>query len=56
VTSIGLCVSCRFAARIESGRGSVFLRCGRHDEDARFPKYPRLPVIECAGFEQKVAE
>ncbi|MCK9494595.1 MAG: hypothetical protein M0R75_03730 [Dehalococcoidia bacterium] len=50
---IGLCAACTHAQRIESGRGSVFLRCARHDVDERFPKYARLPVTSCGGFEQK---
>jgi hypothetical protein len=37
--------------RIVSDRGSVFILCRRSAEDSRFPKYPRLPVIGCAGFE-----
>lgn len=24
--------------------------CGLSAEDPRFPKYPRLPVLACAGF------
>ena len=37
--------------RVESERGSVFYLCGRAATDPRFPKYPRLPVRECAGHE-----
>ena len=29
----------------------MFYRCGLSDIDPSFPKYPRLPVLECAGFE-----
>ncbi len=47
----GLCGQCRHVRAVASGRGSVFFRCGRHDEDPAFPKYPRLPVLRCAGFE-----
>ena len=36
---------------IRSDRGSVFYRCERHGTAAGFPKYPRLPVYRCAGFE-----
>jgi hypothetical protein len=36
---------------VVSARGSRFVRCGRSDEDARFPRYPPLPVLRCAGFE-----
>jgi hypothetical protein len=34
-----------------SDRGSVFYQCARSAIDANFPKYPRLPVITCAGYE-----
>jgi hypothetical protein len=47
-----LCDACRFARRVESRRGSVFLLCRRSEVDPRFPRYPRLPVIRCAGFER----
>jgi hypothetical protein len=49
----GLCGDCRHAERIESDRGSVFLRCQLALTDPRFPKYPRLPVLECSGYEKK---
>ena len=47
---IGLCANCRFMRRIESDRRSVFYRCELSATDPRFPKYPRLPVRQCAGF------
>ncbi|MQA00636.1 MAG: hypothetical protein GEU80_15110 [Dehalococcoidia bacterium] len=47
----GLCARCLWARPIRSARGSVYWRCGRSDEGARFPRYPRLPVVACAGFE-----
>ena len=46
----GLCETCVHARRIESARGSVFWLCRKSEEDARFPKYPRLPVLRCSGF------
>jgi len=36
---------------VRTERGSAFYRCARAAEDPRFPKYPRLPVIRCAGYE-----
>jgi len=36
---------------VTSARGSTFLLCGRSDHDPRFAKYPRLPVLACAGHE-----
>jgi hypothetical protein len=32
------------------GRGSTFWLCELNATDPRFPKYPRLPVVACAGF------
>jgi hypothetical protein len=27
--------------------------CERSKTDPAYPKYPRLPVLECAGFEKR---
>jgi hypothetical protein len=43
----GLCGTCANAVAVRSDRGSVFVRC-THPE---LPKYPRLPVVECRGWE-----
>jgi hypothetical protein len=51
---IGLCATCRFARRIESARGSKFILCELSASDPAFPKYPRLPVIECSGYVGRV--
>ena len=48
---IGLCATCRHARVIENRRGSEFYLCRLSEADARFEKYPRLPVIHCAGYE-----
>lgn len=45
----GLCERCRWARRLAGAR-SIFLRCDRSDADPRFPRYPSLPVVACAGF------
>jgi hypothetical protein len=47
----GLCDTCAHARRVASARGSAFILCARSKDDPRFPKYPRLPMIRCAGFE-----
>jgi hypothetical protein len=49
-TYAGLCGSCRNARSVVSGRGSHFLLCELHRTDPRFPKYPPLPVVHCAGY------
>lgn len=48
----GLCAKCR-NARVVASRSSVFLRCALADVDPAFPRYPRLPVIECSGFDAR---
>lgn len=45
----GLCERCVHARLVASAR-SAFLRCGLADRDPRFPRYPPLPVLRCAGF------
>jgi hypothetical protein len=50
---VGLCFDCEHAQQIRSDRGSTFYRCKLSDTDPTFPKYPRLPVLQCAGYTQK---
>jgi len=50
---VGLCFGCQHARVVHSDRGSTFYQCQRSAYDARFPKYPRLPVLQCAGYESK---
>ena len=47
----GLCATCRHARRIVSDRGSTFVLCELSRTDARFVRYPHLPVVACTGFE-----
>jgi hypothetical protein len=49
----GLCDACRHQKIVRSGRGSEFSMCLRSKTDERFPKYPRLPVRECVGYERR---
>ena len=51
----GLCAACRYARRVTSQRGSTFVLCRRSETDPRFARYPRLPVIQCPGFERAEA-
>ena len=48
----GLCESCRYAKLNETRRGTAYVRCTRAAWDRRFPRYPKLPVADCAGFER----
>jgi hypothetical protein len=48
---VGLCMRCRHARVVAHPRGGpAYYRCGLHDTDPRFPKYPALPVRTCGGF------
>ena len=47
----GLCGTCVHAKLNETHRGTAYLRCTRAAWDPRLPRYPRLPVLECEGFE-----
>jgi len=53
VTPVGLCATCRHQRIVRTTRGSVFSLCERSRTDPAFPKYPRLPVLSCAGFERR---
>lgn len=46
----GLCERCAHA-QIVTGRSSRFYLCRLSVSDPRFPRYPPLPVVECAGFQ-----
>jgi hypothetical protein len=49
----GLCASCRHAQVVTSARGATFLLCRLSFVDARFAKYPPLPVRQCSGYEER---
>lgn len=49
--AVGLCADCRHARVQTTARGSRFWRCLRADDDLRFDRYPRLPVVVCPGHE-----
>jgi len=50
----GLCESCRHSECIRHPRGGQdYWRCLLAEIDPRFPRYPRLPVHECEGYERK---
>lgn len=50
--SIGLCASCRNVRIIPSDRGPIYYLCRLSATNPVFPKYPRLPVLTCTGYEQ----
>jgi hypothetical protein len=50
----GLCNSCAHQQVVRTTRGSLFSLCRRsRDEPERFPRYPRLPVTACPGYEPR---
>ena len=49
--SAGLCAACQHVRLVRTDRGAVFYQCKRSATDPRFPKYPTLPVLSCAGYE-----
>ncbi len=48
----GLCDTCRHQRLVTTAR-SAFSLCERSTTDDRYPKYPRLPVVSCPGFEAR---
>jgi hypothetical protein len=48
---IGLCETCVYCRVMRSDRGSTFYLCERSLTDPSFVKYPRLPVLQCVGYE-----
>jgi hypothetical protein len=51
----GLCGTCVHAIVRPTRRGTVYLRCGLASADDRYPKYPRLPVLNCPGYAAKLS-
>lgn len=49
----GLCARCRHG-RAVAGARSTFWLCERSRTDPAYPRYPRLPVVRCPGFEDRV--
>lgn len=47
----GLCDTCAHQKPIPNTRGSVFSLCLRSREDPAYPRYPRVPVLNCKGYE-----
>jgi hypothetical protein len=47
----GLCASCRHSTVIAGAR-SQFWMCRLSATDPSFARYPRLPILECRGYER----
>ena len=53
--AVGLCATCEHCRIVPGGRSTFYL-CQRSLTDPAFPKYPRLPVLACRGYQPAVAE
>jgi hypothetical protein len=49
----GLCDSCAHQRIVKNTRGSRFSLCELSREDSSYPRYPRLPVTECRGYQPR---
>jgi hypothetical protein len=38
---------------VRTGRGSEFSLCKRSKTEPAYPKYPRVPVLVCRGYEKR---
>lgn len=47
----GQCAGCAHAKLNETRKDTAYLRCLRAAWDPALPRYPRLPVTGCPGFE-----
>ena len=47
----GLCGRCQHARVIETRHESRFYLCRLSAVDPAFPRYPRLPVLLCVGYQ-----
>jgi hypothetical protein len=52
---VGQCKACEYGREITSSHRSTFWRCDRSLTDPSFLKYPRLPVLNCRGYEPRVS-
>jgi hypothetical protein len=50
---VGLCDTCGYQREVSTTRGSRFSLCNRSREDPTYPRYPRLPVLSCPGYEPR---
>ena len=48
--AVGLCARCVNVQIVVSERGPTYYLCRLSMTNPAFPRYPRLPVLACAGF------
>jgi hypothetical protein len=49
----GLCATCAHRREVANTRGSLFYLCERSRSDPQYPRYPRLPVLSCPGYDHE---
>jgi hypothetical protein len=49
----GLCDSCAHQQIVRNTRGSSFSLCRRSKTQPEYPRYPRVPVAACPGYERR---
>ena len=49
--TIGLCETCSFHTLITNKQKGTFHLCKKSKTDSAFSKYPRLPVLNCKGYQ-----
>lgn len=49
-TRIGLCASCVHVRELSTKIGATIYLCQLSVKDARFRKFPPLPMVACPGF------
>ncbi|MEX2449138.1 MAG: hypothetical protein WD404_10415 [Solirubrobacterales bacterium] len=49
----GLCDRCAHQRLIPNTRDSVFSLCLRSRTEPAYPRYPRVPVVSCPGFDPR---
>lgn len=50
----GLCDRCVHQQLVHTTRGSTFSLCKRSKTEPEYAKYPRLPVMQCPGYEERI--
>jgi hypothetical protein len=49
----GLCDSCVHQRIVRNTRGSSFSLCERSRTQPDYPRYPRVPIVACPGYEPR---
>src|SRR5258708_17634313 len=52
MTAVDLCFNCRWMPSTGTRGGWVWCGWGRAEDDARYVRYPPLPVLACPGYEE----